>query len=63
LRGCSIFSMGSNWSLEPNFLYRNASSRASSRSLMACRDICCGCAKAAGIRPKRTSKKIYEYAP
>jgi hypothetical protein len=37
--------MASNWSLEPNFLYRNASSRASSRSLMARRDICCGCRK------------------
>ena len=54
---------GENWSLEPNFLYRNASSRASSRSLMARRDICCGCARAAGIRAKRSSTKIYEYAP
>jgi hypothetical protein len=40
----------------------NASSRASSRSLMAHRDICCSCARAAGIRAKRTSTKIYEYA-
>ena len=35
LRACSIFSMASNWSLEPNFLDRNASSRASSRSPVA----------------------------
>jgi hypothetical protein len=30
---------------------------------MARRDICCGCARAAGSRAKRTSKKIYECAP
>src|ERR1700742_3527679 len=33
------------------------------RPLLAHRDICRNCTKAVGIKAKRTSTKIYEYAP